>query len=169
MKTTNHKGLREIFFSYKNDWNKFGRDILNVHLDKEQQKILEAVQHHRRVSVRSGNARGKDFVAAVASVCFLNLNFPSKVINTGPTDRQVRKIMMTEIRKIYKDARFHLGGEIFENQIKFVDHPDWYLLAFKRSITKMRSGLVSIPPISWLWLPKPAAWSSRPSIISRVF
>ena len=127
----NHKGLRDILFSYKNDWNKYARDILNVHLDSEQQKILEAVQHHRRVSVRSGNARGKDFVAAVASVCFLNLNFPSKVINTGPTDRQVRKIMMTEIRKIYKNALFPPGGEIFENQIKFDDYPDWYLLAFK--------------------------------------
>jgi len=49
---------------------------------------LEAIQAFRRTSVRSGHAAGKDYVAAVASLCFLYLNIPSKVINTAPpTDR----------------------------------------------------------------------------------
>ncbi|MCI0494679.1 hypothetical protein L0Z72_06695, partial [candidate division KSB1 bacterium] len=130
MAKMNNSKLRENFLSYRKDWNRFARDILGLRLDNDQQKILEAVQLHRRVSVRSGNSRGKDHTAAAASLCFLYLNVPSKVINTGPTDRQVKKIMMTEIRKIHKNARIPLGGEIFENQIKF-PRPDWFLIAFK--------------------------------------
>ena len=131
MKKIQYNCLQEILHACQSDWNKFARDILNIRLDHDQQEILYAVQTNRRVSVRSGNARGKDFVAAAASLCFLYLNNPSKVINIAPTDRQAKKIMMTEIRKIHKNARFPLGGEIFENQIKFPHRPEWYLLAFK--------------------------------------
>ena len=130
MAKMNNSKLIENFLSYRKDWNRFARDILGLRLDQDQQEILYAVQTNRRVSVRSGNARGKDFVAAAASLCFLYLNVASKLVCTGPTDRQVKKIMMTEIRKIHKNARIPLGGEIFENQIKF-PRPDWFLIAFK--------------------------------------
>ncbi len=132
MKTIKNIQLRESMQSYRNDWNKFARDILNVRLDNDQQQILEAVQHHRRVSVRSGNARGKDFVSAVSALCFLYLNVPSKVIMTAPTERQAIKIMMSELTKIYRHTKIPLGGEILQNQIRF-SRPDWYLLAFKSS------------------------------------
>ena len=46
---------------------------MGVFLDDEQKAIVTAVQHNRRVSVRSGTARGKDFVAAVIAMCFLYL------------------------------------------------------------------------------------------------
>ena len=130
MRTINKEKLLEILLSFRNDWNKFSRDIFNVKLDPAQQEILHSVQVNRRTSVRSGNARGKDYVAAVSSLCFLYLNVPSKVVNTAPTDRQVRKIMMAEIAKIHKNARIPLGGEVLMNQIKF-SHPDRCLLAFK--------------------------------------
>src|SRR4030067_3468456 len=99
-----------LFNSYKSDWNKFAREILGVRLDREQRKILSVVQDNKKISVRSGHARGKDYIAAVASLCFLNLNYPSKVINTAPTGRQVVSIMMSEISKIYRNAKFPLGG-----------------------------------------------------------
>jgi hypothetical protein len=57
----------------RKDWNKFARDILQVNLDKEQQDIVNAVQHNPMVSVTSGTARGKDFVAAVCGICFMYL------------------------------------------------------------------------------------------------
>lgn len=121
---------------YQHDWNRYARDILGVKLDKAQQEILYAIQQHNRVSVRSGNARGKDYVAAVASICFLNLYSPSKVINTAPTGRQAISIMMAEIAKIYQqarkrsDAQLFLLGRVLSNQVKF-RRPDRYLLAFK--------------------------------------
>jgi len=99
-------------------------------LDRRQRRILEAIQISRRVSVRSGHAVGKDYVAAVASLCFLYLNGPSKVINTAPTDRQVINVMMSEIGRIYKNAKVNLGGDLWTHKITFKE-PDWFLLGFK--------------------------------------
>lgn len=112
------------------DWNKFARDFLGVRLDRRQRRILEAIQVSRRTSVRSGHAAGKDYVAAVASICFLYLNVPSKVINTAPTDRQVISIMMSEIARVYKSAKVNLGGDLWTHKITFED-PAWFLLGFK--------------------------------------
>lgn len=130
METEHHDKLEKIWLGYQQNWNKFARDVFDHYLDKSQQEILEAVQNHRRVSVRSGNARGKDFVAAISALCFLYLNSPSKVIMTAPTDRQAIKIMMSELNKICRKAKIKLGGEILQNQVRF-NRPDRYLLAFK--------------------------------------
>ena len=115
---------------FQSDWNKFARDILGVRLDRRQRRILEAIQISRRTSVRSGHAAGKDYVAAVGSLCFLYLNIPSKVINTAPTDRQVINIMMSEIARIYRSAKVNLGGDLWTHKITFED-PSWFLLGFK--------------------------------------
>ena len=122
------------------DWNKFAFDVLGAKLDSQQEEILHAVQNSRRVSVRSGNARGKDYVAAVASLCFLLLEVPSKVINTAPTGRQVRSIMMPEIANLYKNAQtiMDLGGRLLADSIKFVDERH-YLLGFKAGDKAMES------------------------------
>ena len=66
------KGL-ELMNLWRADWNRFVREALGVTLDKEQQEILSSVQYNRRTSVASGTARGKDFVAACAAICFLYL------------------------------------------------------------------------------------------------
>ena len=138
MVKANNNRLRELFLDYQSNWNKFARDVLNVRLDKDQQQILEAIQMHPRVSVRSGNARGKDYVAAVSANCFLYLNVPSKVIMTAPTERQAIKIMMSELTKIHRNAKVPLGGEILQNQVKF-SRPDRQLLAFKTSDYKIEA------------------------------
>lgn len=116
---------------YENRWVDFASEVLGVNLDDDQKEILESVQNNRRVSVRSGHSRGKDYVAAVASLCFLYTKYPSKVISTAPTGRQVTSIMMTEIAKIWKNAKTGLGGELLSNKIKFGDDPDWFLEGFK--------------------------------------
>jgi len=118
---------------YTSDWNLMAKDILGVHLDERQQDILRAVQTCRRVSVRSGHSRGKDYVSAVAALCFLYSYYPSKVILTAPTGRQVVSIMMAEIGRIWRNARIPLGGELQTTRIKFPQDPDWYLEGFKAS------------------------------------
>jgi hypothetical protein len=120
----------DILSGYEGDWNKFAREGLGVRLDRKQRRILESMQINRRTSVRSGHAAGKDYVAAVGSLCFLYLNIPSKVINTAPTDRQVINIMMSEIGRIYRNAKIDLGGDLWTHKITFED-PDWFLLGFK--------------------------------------
>jgi hypothetical protein len=121
----------DILKSYEGDWNKFAREGLGVRLDRKQRRILESMQIHRRTSVRSGHAAGKDYVAAVGSLCFLYLNIPSKVINTAPTDRQVINIMMSEIGRIHRNSKINLGGDLWTHRITFSEDSDWFLLGFK--------------------------------------
>lgn len=121
----------EVWRRYKANWNKFAYEVLNVRLDKQQRECLDIIQHEPRVSIRSGNARGKDYVAAVASLCFLYLNKPSKIINTAPSARQVISIMMAEITQIHAGAVIPLGGELTQNMLKMPDRADWFLLGFK--------------------------------------
>ena len=125
--------MKRLASEYENDWNAFVRDILGVRLDREQRKIVDSVQYNRRTSVRSGHARGKDYVGAVISLCFLYTVKPSKVVNTAPTGRQVSAIMMTEIKKIWNNSKWKLGGEVQSSRIIFDKWPDWYLIGFKAS------------------------------------
>jgi len=123
----------KIWHTYQGDWNKFARDIFRVRLDKKQQEILYAIQENRLISIRSGHARGKDFLAAVASLCFLYLFTPSKVISTAPTGHQVDSIMMSEISKIHSQAVVPMPGIVLSRRIKFPgeENADWFLEGFK--------------------------------------
>jgi len=118
------------YTSWQTDWCLFAKEALGINLDPEQQAILSSVQFNRRTTVRSGHARGKDYVAAVASVCFLYLNSPCKVVNTAPTGRQVNSIMMAEIRGLLRHSRVPMGGEVLQNKIRF-DDPNWFMEGFK--------------------------------------
>ena len=121
----------EWFVESQKDWNYFALVILGANLDPEQQKILSAIQHNKKTSARSGNARGKDYVAAVACLCFLYLNEPSLVVNTAPTGRQVTSIMMKEIRRLHQNAKIRLGGEVLTSEIKFSDGSEKHMIGFK--------------------------------------
>lgn len=117
---------------YRRDWPAFAREVLGVYLDPDQEAILRSVQKNRRTAVRSGHARGKDFITAVACLCFLFLCYPCKVICTGPTDRQVVNIMMAECTKLWKGARYPLGGRFTTHGWRFSpDRTEWFLIGFK--------------------------------------
>jgi len=123
---------RQAILRYQGDWPAFAREILGVYLDPDQEAILRSVQTNRRTVVRSGHARGKDFITAVGCICFLFLCFPCKVICTGPTDRQVVNIMMAECTKLWKNARWPLGGTFTQHGWRLnAATTDWFLLGFK--------------------------------------
>jgi hypothetical protein len=129
----------EIFKQWQSDWTKFASDVLKVNLDTEQKEILKAVQSNKMVSVASGTARGKDFVSAVAALCFLYLtpkfNKDGKLVEntkialTAPTDRQVKNIMYPEIVRLFNNARV-LPGRLVGYDIR-TDHEEWFLTGFK--------------------------------------
>lgn len=133
----------ELFSRYREDWCFFAADVFGVQLDPAQQAILRDLQHNRRVSVRSGTARGKDFVSAVAAMCFLyltpvwdadgNLKENTKVALTAPTERQVNNIMMPEISRLYNRAKKRgkaLPGKLNSESIR-MDDREWFLVGFK--------------------------------------
>ena len=140
------KGL-ELMNLWRADWNRFVREALGVTLDKEQQEILSSVQYNRRTSVASGTARGKDFVAACAAICFLYLTprwrknslgeieliENTKVALTAPTDRQVKNIMMPEISRLFNRAKargVELIGKLNAYDIR-TNNDEWFLTGFK--------------------------------------
>ncbi len=131
----------DIFHSWQNDWNKFARDCFDVRLDRKQQEILEAVQKFNKVSVVSGAARGKDYVSAVAALCFLYLTprfnndgemtHNTKVALTAATGGQIQSIMMPEISRLFvKGKRYDLPGILLNYQIK-MPFREWFLIGFK--------------------------------------
>ena len=134
---------QKVVESYLKDWNKFIREVLGANLDKDQQAIIESVQHNPRTSVASGTARGKDFVTACAAISFLYLTprwnnkkeliANTKVALTAPTDRQVKNIMMPEISRLYNAAKrrgVFLPGRLNVYDIRMED-PEWFLTGFK--------------------------------------
>lgn len=128
-----------LFKSWQQDWNKFARDVLKARLDREQQDILSSVQHNHMTAVASGTARGKDFVAACASLCFLYLTPKfnkkgelignTKVAMTAPTGRQVSNIMTPEIRRLLRNAKL-LPGRLVADDIR-TSYEEWFLTGFK--------------------------------------
>jgi hypothetical protein len=135
---TNEKYI-SIFKSWQADWNLFVRDVLKARLDKEQQAVINSVQFNKMTAVASGTARGKDFVAACASLCFLYLtpkfNKEGKLIEntkvalTAPTGRQVGNIMVPEIRRLMRNAGV-LPGRIVASDVR-TDYDEWFLTGFK--------------------------------------
>lgn len=133
---------------WRSDWVAFAEDAMGVRLDKEQANILHAIQHHKRVSVASGTARGKDFVAAVAAMCFFILTPKvqrtrngmamvenTKIAMTAPTDRQVRNIMIPEISRLFHNIqqRFPdrpLPARLLSDGLR-TDYTEWFLTGFK--------------------------------------
>ena len=127
------------FYRWANDWNKFARDVLKIKLDKEQQEILYAVQTEKMIAVASGTARGKDYVAAAAALCFMYLTprwnregvliANTKVAMTAPTGRQVENIMYPEIVRMYTKVGF-LPGRLVAYDIR-TEWEEWFLTGFK--------------------------------------
>lgn len=142
-KNSKDEKIKSRFDEWRDDWNLFIKDVFGVTLDSEQQEIVTSVQNNRRVSVRSGTARGKDFLAACCALCFLYLTprwdakgrmvENTKVALTAPTDRQVKNIMMPEIARLYNNAKRRgvtLPGQLNAYDIR-TKNAEWFLTGFK--------------------------------------
>jgi hypothetical protein len=109
-----------------------------------QRRILETIQRSRRTSVRSGHARGKDYVAAVASLCFLYLNVPSKVIETAPCYDDKTEILTNDGWKYFKDLDKNdlvaQRGE--DNYIEFVKPLEYFKFPYSGEMICCRNQLI---------------------------
>lgn len=132
-----------LFLSWQNDWCLFAKDVLQVTLDEEQKSILSAIQTEPRVAVAAGTARGKDFIGAVASLCFFWLTprwkgdilvENTKVALTAPTGRQIFNIMYPEVSRLFNNSLFKVG-KLVGTDIR-TDYDEWFLTGFKADDTK---------------------------------
>jgi len=94
----------------------------------DQVDIANAIRDNERVSVRSGNGPGKTVVSGAIVHWFLECFYPSIVITTAPTHRQVEKLLWGQIRSFHKNAKIPLGGELLKTELRIED--DWYALGF---------------------------------------
>ncbi len=132
----------DTWVDWQNDWCKAAYELCNARLDNEQEKILQAIQNEKMVSVRSGTSRGKDFVSALAAYLFLQLTVEfdengdliknTKVAMTAPTHRQVSNIMFPEVTRFHNAACkvFPMPGRFVANDIR-TEHEEWFLTGFK--------------------------------------
>lgn len=138
------KLIDEVVGYWAKDWNRFAYDALGARLDREQRDVLDSVQYNKMTTVASGTARGKDYVAACASICFMYLtptfdvngvlSGNTKVAMTAPTGRQVSNIMTPEVRRLIRAARrkfpFCCPGRLVADDIR-TDYEEWFLTGFK--------------------------------------
>ena len=150
---------RKLMQSWKDDWNKFAWDVMQVRPSEWQQEGLHLIQHNKRTSFCSATSMGKDWLGSLASWCFLLLTpeldangilQTALVINTGPSAAQVNTIMLGELKsKFYgsalpklvkaglwdfkltqKGVHFTIPPGMEENP-KFGNYAKWSLEAFK--------------------------------------
>jgi hypothetical protein len=85
---------------YDHDPTGFMRDVLHCEPWSAQVEMSERVRDHARVCVVTANGLGKDWVTARIALWWVYAR-RGFVILTGPGERQVKQILMREIRRAF--------------------------------------------------------------------
>jgi len=101
---------------------KLQADVLNV--------CPIAIKEHKPIYIASGQSLGKDYICSAISLWFLHCYCPSIVIQTAPTDRQVKKIMWGETLARWHNKKIDLGGQAYTNPYLEIVKDNWYLIGF---------------------------------------
>ena len=104
----------------------------------KQREVIESVRDNVRTACRSGHTVGKTRIAAASCLWFLFNFFPSVVITTATTGRQVTFLLWGEIRQLYRELRLKVkqeygmdtGARLFETDYLGVLKGLWYALGF---------------------------------------
>lgn len=112
----------------------FLEEVLGVKLDEQQIPIVEAFAASRRISVKSGHSCGKDYLSPRLGLWFWLTHQPCIVVTTGPTDRQVRRVVWGELRAAYKAAKIAIGGQLMPSDpLLKSDDPKHYMIGYTAS------------------------------------
>ena len=94
----------EFIKLYRNDPNKFVKEVLGVEPDEWQKDFLDAVASgERKISIRSGHGVGKSTTASWAMLWFLLTRYPVKVVVTAPTSAQLYDALFAELKRWVKE------------------------------------------------------------------
>lgn len=88
------------------------------------------MREHKHIYIGSGHSLGKDYIAAAISLWFLYAFSPSIVIQTAPTDRQVKQVMWGETMRHWNRRKIDLGGDAMADPLINIRKGEWYLLGF---------------------------------------
>ena len=93
-----------------------------------QREIAELVRDRRNVVVRSMNGAGKDWLAARVALWWVYTR-RGLVIITGPTERQVKFIVMGQVRRAFELAA-DLPGDLYELALRIQAPEEMGIVAF---------------------------------------
>jgi hypothetical protein len=115
---------------WKKDPYAFWREMLAIpcfdgdeFLTDDQKLLVDSYMKNHRTACTSGNSTGKTFVHALIVLHFLALWEDSIVITTGASEEVVSNLW-DEIRRLYNGARYPLGGQLVDLELRF--GPKWY-------------------------------------------
>jgi len=106
----------EEFSRYADDPVGFIRDLLHGEPWSRQEEIAEAVRESPLTVVRSCNGAGKDWLAARLALWWVYARQGLALI-TGPTERQVREVVMGEVARAFGKAK-DLPGELYQMALR---------------------------------------------------
>ncbi len=112
----------------RNEPDYFFEKWLGVTLWAKERELLFSVKKNRKTTVRSCHSSGKTFTVARIALWFLYAFPPAVVIDTAPTDRQVRNQFWREFRAARQRAQRPLGGVLLKTQFNIDE--DWYAFGF---------------------------------------
>lgn len=125
-----HERARDIdsFGRYADDPVGFIRDVLGGEPWSGQIEIAQSGRDHPLTAVRSCNAAGKDWVSAALALWWVYAR-GGLVLLTGPTERQVREIVMSEVARFWMRSG-ELPGELFQMALRLGRDDSRGILAF---------------------------------------
>lgn len=126
---------KELIDTWQKDPLVYVDTMLNVQsIWKLQKDLLDAcpraIKQHKHIYVGSGHSLGKDYICGGIALWFLSSYKPSIVIETAPTDRQVKKIMYSETMNHWKKRDPFIQGTAFVNPYIEIEKNSWYLIGF---------------------------------------
>ena len=135
-----HERARDLseFERYENDPVGFIRDVLKGDPWSAQISIAESVRDDALVVVRSCNAAGKDWISAHLALWWV-YSRRGLVLLTGPTERQVREIVMSEVGRAFAAAQ-DLPGELYQMALRLGRTEQAGILAFTSSDASRLTG-----------------------------
>lgn len=116
----------------------FIREVLDGKPIGPQEDIARAVLEHPRVTVQAANAVGKDWMASRLALWWVYAR-KGLVLLTGPTLRQIRDVLMNEIRSAWGQAE-DLPGELYESALRVDREAKAEIRAFTSSDTSKLTG-----------------------------
>lgn len=124
--------IQKLLSYYLKHPEEFGVDVFGVLPWHIQTEIIKSVFENKLTAVKTCNAVGKSFVAAVIVVTFLMLFPGSVVVTTAPTWRQVTDVLWREIATLIKRSRYKLTDAEVRQAGLSLD-TDWFAVGLSTS------------------------------------
>lgn len=113
-RTREQQQARSLLTRWRNDPCRFVRDVLGYEPWRRQADLLDAVASSDFVAVRSGHKCSKSTSLASLALWWVCTRPGGRVVFTAPTGHQVINIVWPEFRRLYRGARYPIGGRLYE-------------------------------------------------------